>query len=143
MPSTYSRLKAQFKSASLLRQKFSYYDSRCLMGVTLQATFVANCLVFDDRTFSLAANRCDTIAGQMLHCAMTEKFVATSREALRKVELHSTFRKGFCNLSRNVFGRCNVCYTEQCFVQPVSRLGVARLKLNEKLYSVNAPERVL
>ena len=62
------------------------------------------------------------VAGQMLHGGMLEKFLATLRELLRKVELDSTFRKGYCNhgLFRNVFGRCKVCHIGQCSVQLVS-----------------------
>lgn len=39
---------------------------------------------------------------------MISNFVATSREALRKVEPNSTSRNGFCNLFPNVFTRCKV-----------------------------------
>ena len=48
------------------------------------------------------------VAGQMLYYPMLEEFVATLREALRKGELNSTFRYGFCNLSRYDFSRCKV-----------------------------------
>ena len=37
-------------------------------------------------------------------------------KSLQKVEHGITFRNGFCNLSRNVFGFCKVCHTVQCFV---------------------------
>ena len=53
------------------------------------------------------------VAGQILRYA---KSAATLREAFWKVELNSTFRNGFCNLSRYVFGRCKVTL-EQCFLQ--------------------------
>ena len=47
------------------------------------------------------------VTGQLLHRAVLEKFIATLREALRKVELNLTFRNrdNVCTLSRNVFGR--------------------------------------
>ena len=41
--------------------------------------------------------------------------------SLQKVEPCSTFRKGFCNLSRNVFGCCRVCYIGQRFGRFVSQ----------------------
>ena len=47
----------------------------------------------------------------------TAKIVA--RQVARKVELNSTFGNGSCDLSRNDFGRCRVCYTVKCFVQLV------------------------
>ena len=47
----------------------------------------------------------------------TAKIVA--KQVARKVELNSTFGNGSCNLSRNDFGRCRVCYTVKCFVQLV------------------------
>ena len=37
------------------------------------------------------------VAEKVLHCATWEKFVATLRNALRKVELTSTFRNGYGN----------------------------------------------
>ena len=57
----------------------------------------------------------------------TAKIVA--RQVARKVELNSTFGNGSCNLSRNDFGRCRVCYTVKCFVQlvpPQCRQNIAR-----------------
>ena len=50
-----------------------------------------------------------------------EKFLATLRDALRKVELTSTFRNDCGNkkVARNVCSR--VCYTRQYFVQLVSQ----------------------
>ena len=42
-----------------------------------------------------------------------------ARQVARKVELHSSFGNGSCNLPRNDFGRCRVCYTVKCFVQLV------------------------
>ena len=44
---------------------------------------------------------CDKLQ-DMLHYAMIEKFVATLRKALRKVELNATFSNDFCNLPRNI-----------------------------------------
>ena len=43
----------------------------------------------------------------------------------------------FYNLTRNVFGRCKVCYTLQCFVRLVSQR--VRDKFYETLQSVTAP----
>ena len=57
----------------------------------------------------------------------TAKIVA--RQVARKVEPNSTFSNGSCNLSRNDFGRCRVCYTVKCFVQlvpPQCRENIAR-----------------
>ena len=51
------------------------------------------------------------VAGKVLHCATWEKFLATLRNALRKVELTSTFR--------NKKIATNVCYTRQYFVQRI------------------------
>ena len=61
------------------------------------------------------------VAGKVLHCATWEKFLATLRNALRKVELTSTFRNDCCNkkIATNVCSR--VCYTRQYFVQLVSQ----------------------
>ena len=42
-----------------------------------------------------------------------------ARQVARKVGLNSTFGNGSCNLSRNEFDRCKVCYTVKCFVQLV------------------------
>ena len=39
-----------------------------------------------------ALNVATQVAGKVLHCATWEKFLATSRNAVRKVELTSTFR---------------------------------------------------
>ena len=52
-----------------------------------------------------------------------------AKQVARKVEPNSTFGNGSCNLSRNDFGRCRVCYTVKCFVQlvpPQCRLNIAR-----------------
>ena len=57
----------------------------------------------------------------------TTKIVA--RQVARKEGLNSTFGNGSCNLFRNDFGRCKVCYTEKCFVQldpPQCRQNIAR-----------------
>ena len=61
------------------------------------------------------------VAGKVLHSATWEKFLATSRNALRKVELISTFRNesGNKKIAANVCSR--VCYTRQYFVQLVSQ----------------------
>ena len=70
------------------------------------------------------------VAGKVLHCATWKKILATLRDALRKVELTSTFRNDCGNkkIARNV--RSRVCYTSQYFVQLVSQ---------EKLPSVTVP----
>ena len=64
-----------------------------------------------------------------LHETLHERsHLATRNEAescfksLQKVERCSTFRNGFCNLSRNGFGRCKLCNVSCNF----SRNGVAR-----------------
>ena len=59
------------------------------------------------------------VAGKVLHCATWEKFLATLRDALRKVELTSTFRNDCGNkkIATNVCSRyvtlgnisCNLC----------------------------------
>ena len=49
------------------------------------------------------------VAGQMLHCATLKKFVASVAESRHSFY---TFRNGFCNWPRNVFGR----YTELCYI---------------------------
>ena len=57
----------------------------------------------------------------------TAKIVA--RQVSRKVAPNSTFSNGSCNLTRNDFGRCMVCYTVKCFLQLVSsqcRQNIAR-----------------
>ena len=61
------------------------------------------------------------VAGKVLHCATWEKFLATLRNALRKVELTSTFRNDCGNkkIATNVCSR--VCYTRQYFMQLVSQ----------------------
>ena len=66
----------------------------------------------------------------MLHCGMLKK---NSLQPCRKVQLNSTFRNGFCNFSRNVFGRCKVVTTsnDSCILGD---------KLHEKLYRVTAPQ---
>ena len=60
------------------------------------------------------------------HVADVVSHRATKQESclksLQKVGACSTFRNGFCNLSRNVFGRYKVCYIGQCFVQLVLQL---------------------
>ena len=62
-------------------------------------------------------------------------------QVARKVELNSTFGNGSCklpcNLSRNNFGRCRVCYTVKCFVQLVLLekcvLTILELNWNQRL----------
>ena len=80
------------------------------------------------------------VAGQMLRYA---KSAATLGEALRKVELNSTFRNGFCNLSRYVFGRCKVTL-EQCFVQfvRVSRQVARRIAQCNSAFSLSLLSRL-
>ena len=58
-----------------------------------------------------ALNVAIQVAGKVLHCATWEKFLATLRNALRKVELTSTFRDDCGNktIATNVCSR--VCYT--------------------------------
>ena len=70
------------------------------------------------------------VTGKGLHYATWKKFCATLRDALRKVELTSTFRNDCGNkkIARNVCSR--VCYNRQYFVQLVSQ---------EKLPSVTVP----
>ena len=61
------------------------------------------------------------VAGKVLHCATWEKFLATLRDALKKVELTSTFRND-CGNTKNATNVCSrVCYTRQYFVQLVSQ----------------------
>ena len=48
---------------------------------------------------------------------VTAKIVA--RQVSRKEELNSTLGNGSCNLSRNHFGCCRVCYTAKCCVKLV------------------------
>ena len=66
--------------------------------------------------WSMPLNVATQVAGKVLHCATWEKFVATLRDALRKVELTSTFRRDCSNkkIATNVCSR--VCYTRQYFV---------------------------
>ena len=61
------------------------------------------------------------VARKVLHCATWEKFLATLRNALRKVELTSTFRNDCGNkkIATNVCSR--VCYIRQYFAQLVSQ----------------------
>ena len=59
----------------------------------------------------------------------------------RKVELNSTFGNGSCNLSRNNFGRCRICYTVKYFVQlvpPQYRQNIAR-QVARNIHSVAVP----
>ena len=44
-----------------------------------------------------------------------------SGKMLEIVAERGTVFNGFCNLSRNVFGRCNVCQTFQCFCNAIAR----------------------
>ena len=77
------------------------------------------------------------VAGKVLHCATWEKFLATLRNALRKVELNSTSRND-CGNRKIATNDCSrVCYTRQYFVQLVSQQNCD--KLQEKLPSVTAP----
>ena len=52
-------------------------------------------------------------------------------------ESSSTFCNGSCNLSRNDFGRCMICYTVQC-VSCNLFFNALRDKLHETLHSVTA-----
>ena len=81
------------------------------------------------------------VAGKMLHCIIPEKFVATLCEALQKVELNSTFRNGFFNLSLNVFGRYKALHWAM-FRATCLALAL-RDKLLEKLHRLTAPLIVL
>ena len=47
--------------------------------------------------------------GRISHCAKLQNSLRRCVKRCRKVELNSTFRNGFCNLSRDIFGRCKVC----------------------------------
>ena len=85
------------------------------------------------------------VAGKVLHCATWEKFFATLRDALRKVELISTFRNDCGNrkIATNLCSR--VCYNRQ-YCCNLCRNIVAtcvatklRDKLQEKLPSLTAP----
>ena len=69
----------------------------------------------------------DIVAGQVVSFhgvtyPATAKIVA--RQVARKVELNSTFGNGSCNLSRNDFGRCRVCFVQ--LVPPQCRQNIAR-----------------
>jgi len=52
------------------------------------------------------------VAGKVLHCATWEKFLATLRNALRKVELTSTF----CNDCGNKKIATNICNSAFIYV---------------------------
>ena len=67
----------------------------------------------------MTLNVATQVVAKVLHCATWEKFLATLRNALRKVELTSTFRNDCGNkkIATNVCSR--VCYTRQYFVQLV------------------------
>ena len=72
----------------------------------------------------------------------TAKIVA--RQVARKVEPNSTFSNGSCNLPRNDFGRCRVCYTVKCFlplklVPPQCRQNIARQVARNISKLVTAP----
>ena len=68
-----------------------------------------------------ALNVATQVAGKVLQCATWEKFLATLRNALRKVELTSTFRNDCGNkkIATNLCSR--VCCTRKYFVQLVSQ----------------------
>lgn len=81
--------------------------------VLYRAIFLETCLVFDDHMrlkepfhWVMLQTVATQVSGQLLHCAMSEKMVATLREAF--------------NLSHNVLGRCKLCYIKKCFVQLVA-----------------------
>ena len=59
------------------------------------------------------------VAGKVLHCATWEKFLATLRNALRKVELTSTFRNDCGNIKIATDVCSRECYTRQYFVHLV------------------------
>ena len=71
----------------------------------------------------------------------TAKIVA--KQVARKVELNSTVGNGSCNLPRNDFGRCRVCYTVKIFRATQLSLVAKTLreKLHETFHSVTAPLR--
>ena len=86
-------------------QTFSHYETSRFTGVTLNNVSCNLCL-FDDHLrlkehfHWLAPQTVATqVAGEMLHCAMFKN----SLQPLRKVELNSTFRNGFCDCFHNVF----------------------------------------
>ena len=102
-------------------------DTCCLNRVTL-GSVSCNLSRFDDHMtlkehfhWLVPQTVATQVAGKVLHCATWEKFLATLRDAMRKVELTSTFRNDCGNkkIARNVC--CRVCYTRQYFVQLVSQ----------------------
>ena len=76
------------------------------------------------------------VAGKMLHGATWEKFLATLRNALWKVELTSTFRNDCGN--KKIATDVRVCYGLGNISCNLCRNKIAR-KLQEKLPSVTAP----
>ena len=97
---------------------------RSFTGVTL-SNLSCNLSRFDDHVrlkkhfyWLVPQTVASQVAGQMLHCGMLKR---NSLQPCWKVQLNSTFRNGFCKWSRNVFGRCKVCYIGQRFEQLVSQ----------------------
>jgi len=61
------------------------------------------------------------VAGSTLHYTTLEKFVATLREALQKVEPSSTSSNDCGNKKIAINVCCRVCYNRQFFTQLVSQ----------------------
>ena len=82
----------------------------------------------------MALNVATQVAGKVLHCAMWEKFLATLRNALRKVELTSTIAATKKLRQMSVAG-----YVTLGNIRATCIATKLRDKLQEKLPSVTAP----
>ena len=111
-------LCANFRATCLAKpflKTFSHYETSCFTGVKL-GNVSFNLSRFDDHMrltehfhWLVRQTVATHVAGQMLHCTMLKN----SLQLLRKIELNSTFRNGFCNWFCNVFRPCKVCYIGQ------------------------------
>ena len=115
------KLRYRLLESCYTRQRFSVILEAVVSSAAILSWNKTSHAQKEQFDWPMPVNVATQVAGKVLHCATWEKFLATLRNALRKVELTSTFRNDCGNkkIATNAFSR--VCYTRQYFLQLVSQ----------------------
>ena len=103
------------------RQRFSVILKAVVNSAAISSSNKTSRAQKEQFDWPMPLNVATQVAGKVLHCATWEKFLATLRNALRKVELNSTSRNDCVNRKIATNDCSRVFYTRQYFVQLVSQ----------------------
>ena len=136
-------LRYRLLESCYTRQRFSVILEAVVSSAAISSWNKTSRAQREQFDWPMPLNVATQVAGKVLHCATWEKFLATLRNALQKVELTSTFHND-CSDKKIATNVCSwVCYTRQYFVQLVSQqnceTSCKRMRLKEFLHAFGLP----